>query len=205
MHSLTKLLVLRKIPYKESSLIISGLSPDFGKLDFMVKGAKKMSRKCFPVVDLFREIQLEFNYRKDGLQTVYSVDLVSQFDAIALNPDNFIAACKLCSFISHNSRPMMEAHELYAALKNCFQGLSGEHQNIPWCALVKLIYIYENGLLPDIGPHSNHSESEQELLAKLIEAAAGRIFPPLLGKDYWNQLAFWIEDLCRYHNLEKPD
>lgn len=184
---------------------MSGLSPDYGRIDFLIKGARKLGKKNFPVVDLFREIQLEFDHRKDGLQSVYSAELVSQFDNIALNSDNFIAACKLCSFIVYNSRPMMESKELYCALKNCFQGLSGEHQDVPWCSLVKLIYIYENGFLPDIGPHSNHSESEQELLAKLLEAAVGRVFPPLLSKDYWQKLSLWIDELCRYHNLEKSN
>ena len=43
----TNLIVLRKTPYMETSLIISGLSPDFGKLDLLAKGELKISSKKF--------------------------------------------------------------------------------------------------------------------------------------------------------------
>ena len=41
-------IILRKIPYQESSLIVSGLSPDFGRLDFLLKGARGTGAKKFP-------------------------------------------------------------------------------------------------------------------------------------------------------------
>jgi recombinational DNA repair protein (RecF pathway) len=46
----TNLIVLRKTQYLESSLVIAGLpSPELGRIDVIVKGAKKFTKKPFLV------------------------------------------------------------------------------------------------------------------------------------------------------------
>ena len=40
----TTYIILRKIPFQDSSLIVSGLSPEFGRLDFLLRGARGTAR-----------------------------------------------------------------------------------------------------------------------------------------------------------------
>ena len=44
----TVCLILRHTPFQESSLIVSGISPDAGRLDFLLKGARGLGKKKFP-------------------------------------------------------------------------------------------------------------------------------------------------------------
>ena len=44
----TTYIILRKIPFQDSSLIVSGLSPEFGRLDFLLRGARGTGAKKFP-------------------------------------------------------------------------------------------------------------------------------------------------------------
>ena len=195
----TELIVLRKTPYKESSFIISGLSAEYGKLDFMVKGARQMGKKKFPVIDLFREINVQFNKKKSGLQTLYSVELVSSHDGISSIPDNFISACELSSFILLNSHPMIECHSLYEAFKNALNRMSAEKSNVPWTSLVKLVFLEENGFLPE----KDFGDGKANLLEELLEASVGKTEVPVLSSAYWSRLAGWIDSLCDYHDLKR--
>ncbi len=201
----TELIVLRKTPYKESSLIISGLSPDYGRLDFMIRGARKFSKKKFPSVDLFREIHVEFQKRKDGLQTLYNTELVTHFDAIASIPDNYMKACQLAAFVLKNSKPMMNANDFYKAVKNAFDALSKGPLTLPWIDLPKLVYFRENGLLPEAldGHRANASKEEQKkLLQDIIDFAVGQREKPEFSRGYWKKLSDWIKSMSIYHNME---
>ena len=57
----TEMIVLTKQPYRETSLLLNGFSPDFGKTSLVAQGAMKLSNKSFPEADLFRELSVEFN------------------------------------------------------------------------------------------------------------------------------------------------
>ena len=103
--AVSELIILKKIPYKESSLIVSGLSSEFGRLDFVAKGAEKISKKKFPAIDLFRIVSIEFNPDKDFLQSVYKAEIIENFDAIAESSASFKEACAIAAFVLKNTKP----------------------------------------------------------------------------------------------------
>ena len=49
----TPLIVLSKSPYRESSLIVTGISPDYGRVQLLCNGAQKISGKDYVLVDIF--------------------------------------------------------------------------------------------------------------------------------------------------------
>ena len=97
--------MLDKRPYRESALLTSGLSPDYGKMSFVIHGAQKLSEKNFPAADLFRELEVEFeddgNVAKE-LYTAKNIDLITNFDAIAENTKAFTMATRIGSFLLKN-------------------------------------------------------------------------------------------------------
>lgn len=197
----TSVLVLRKTPYSESSIIAATLSPDHGRLDFLIRGAKKISGKKTPQVDLFRELHVEFRMKNTGLQNLYTCELLNFYDGIASFPENYLKACEIGTFILRNSHPMIPCPEVYFAIKNAFEALSKSHTDIPWAELVKLVFLDEHGFLPEDLSLAGDSR-KTEAVEKLINSAVSGPPLPDLTLKAWRKIAEWIDELSRYHELE---
>lgn len=197
----SEFIVLKKIPYRESSLIVSGLTPLYGKADFVVRGARSSSRKKFPHVDLFRVIQLEIDPHKEGLQPLYKTELIRDFDRVAEDTPSFMEACSLASFILKNSHSMMKSEMLYTAFTLFLQRSPVKHGQM----LVKLVYLHENGLLPEklSNASGDSGKRQKELLEGLLKAALGDGEIPHFNESYWKKLDEWISGLCAYHDLKQ--
>ncbi|MCX6985352.1 MAG: DNA repair protein RecO [Lentisphaerae bacterium] len=197
----TSVLVLRKTPYSESSVIAATLSPDHGRLDFVIRGAKKISGRKMPQVDLFRELHVEFRMKNSGLQNLYSCELLNFYDGIAAFPDNYLEACGIGTFILRNSHPMIPCPEVYLAVKNAFEALSKSRSDIPWAGLVKLVFLDEHGFLPEdlsVAGDSRKTEAVEKLIRSTVSGNPLPDFPP----KTWRKIAEWIGELCKYHELE---
>jgi len=197
----TSVLVLRKTPYSESSVIAATLSPDHGRLDFIIRGAKKISAKKMPQVDLFRELQAEFRMKNSGLQSLYSCELLNFYDGIASFPDNYLKACEIGTFILRNSHPMIPCPEVYFSIKTAFEALSKSNADIPWAELVKLVFLDEHGFLPEdlsAAGDSRKTEAVEKLINSVVSGNPLPCFPP----KTWRKIAGWIDELSRYHELE---
>ena len=97
----TQMIVLSKQPYRESALLLSGISPDCGKLSLVAHGAQKLSGAGLPVADLFRELDLEFDDAGGSeLRTAKRMELTCGFDALAERPRHFQLAGRIASFLS---------------------------------------------------------------------------------------------------------
>ncbi len=207
----SNVIVLRKMPYKESSLILGTLSAEFGKLDFIAKGARKLSKKQFPAFDLFREVQVSFsNTGKDNLHTAINAELIQSNDALANIPENFETAGKIADFILKNSAPDLPSPLVYDAMRNILRNwaLQGDKQDFPWTRLqcsviIKTSYLYENGLLPELGePESRQAYQQQRIIEKILESGNEGIPLPDLNDSWWSQLNKWLNQLIKHHQLK---
>ena len=113
----TVCLILRHTPFQESSLIVSGISPDAGRLDFLLKGARGLGKKKFPELGLFREVALKYRppERSSTLFSVREIEQRTIFDSIANHTENYLTACDLSAFLQANTRPMLETPQTYRA------------------------------------------------------------------------------------------
>jgi hypothetical protein len=205
------LIVLRKTPYKETSLIVSGISPDFGKLDLLARGERKLSKKHFPAFDLFREVQVSFSETgKSELHTVTDAELVKSFDQVALIPDNFQFAANVGSFLLKNSAPQLPSPLTYDAYRNILENLClvAQKQPAPWsikqCSvIIKSTYLYENGLLPeDFSSDNSRDQKFHELLEAIIAAGNEGAPLPKCPENYWPHLDKWLNSIIKYHQLQ---
>ncbi len=202
-----EILVLKKIPFRESSLVVSGIGPDDGRIDFVMKGAQTVGAKKFPVVDVFRQVRIDFNPVQEGMPSVYSAEGVCSFDNISANADNYLVACELGRFALENSQPELPCPELCGAMLFVLNALSGNCDYTPSAAqcrlLVRLAYLNEHGLLPEtLSADPRKDEMQQRLMAALLEAAQGDMPLPKLQDDYWRQLENWSAQLCVFHGLK---
>ena len=84
MISSSQLVVLAKSPYRESALLLNGISPDYGRLSLVLHGALKSSDGKMPEADLYRELEAEFKEEENStLYTATSIEVIAAFDGIA--------------------------------------------------------------------------------------------------------------------------
>jgi len=193
----TDFIILRKTPYLETSLILAGITSQYGRIDLLVKGAKKIGSKTLPAIDLFREIEVPIKPKKEGLQAIYSAELISNFDNIAMYKNSYIDACEISKFTLRNSQPLIPSPLIYQAIKTALQelSLSGDRLYSP---LVKLVFLEEHGLLPQL---PENRKEENMLLNELLNAAKGKSPFPKITVEYMEEINKWIEQLCKYNEL----
>ncbi len=196
----TSYIILRKTPFQESSLVLAGLSPDFGRIDFIVKGARSLSSKKFPIYELFRELSIQFKELKTGtLSTFQSAEPSESFDELASRPANYMAACEYAAFLLKHSQPHLECGQTYKSFKKALGSLRTEESPERAITLARLAFLHESGLLPD--NLSEDSDGRAALLQKILAFALGEAPEPKLSASYWGRIAKWTESLLRYHSL----
>ena len=207
----TNIIVLKKLPYQESSLIISSISAEYGKIDFVVKGARKITKKEQPIVDIFRELSVEYRESKNGLNTPLSLDLLKEYDKIALHPDIFIGISQIALFLRKNSYPHVPCNRVYSAFKLLLEKSTDGSIDAFDLTLLKLVFLHENGLLPEhfeTTIDSLHQLTAEEMqqrkfLNRLILYAEGKKQNiPKLSPEYKNKFSSWVTNLCCYNGLE---
>ena len=210
----TEIIVLKKIPYGETSLIVNGFSVDSGRFDLLLKGGAKSSAKKFPVIDLFREVRLQYKDEAKDLHAVYNAELVNQFDALSSKTDNFDVACRMSGFLIRNLQPALPCPNTYFAFRNILGVLSGNttvfdmtmpEWDLDCCRIILLVcFLEENGLLPEqLGNTSEDDMKQRYLLNTIIEAGAEGASLPPIDPGYRKRLLKWLGALCNYHNLNK--
>lgn len=194
----TVYLVLRHTPFQESSLVVSGITPDLGKLNFLVKGARRTGKKSFPKIGLFRELEIEFRMPGEdcSLLTMHRMELLREFDRLALHTGNYLAACDHAAFLLGALGPMLGAEQSYTSMKVLLEHLCDSEEPEPWLTLARLAFLSEAGLLPE-----PEGEREAALLDRLLAAAQGTAEMPELSAEYINKLAGWVKRLLRHHGL----
>ncbi len=193
----TDYIILRKTPYHETSLILAGITSYHGRIDLLVKGAKKIGSKTLPAIDLFREINININPEKNGLEVIYSAELISDFDNIAMNKKNYLDACEISKFILRNSQPAIPSPETYMAVKTAFKSLASENEK-NCSSLVKLLFLDEHGMLPEL-PETRKQDAE--ILKQLLGAAKGNCEIPDISEEYMSKIAAWINSMCEFNKL----
>ena len=189
----TRYMILRKTPFRDTSLVVAGISADYGRLDFVLKGARAIGKKQFPTADVFREFHLEFrpSRRAESMPSLVSMDLAAAHDGIARSMDCYLAACSFAIETLRRAQPMLEMPLAWQAfsvmLTRMEQSLSPQ---IP-LMLARLAVLREHGFLSGVVPFP-------ELVAPLFRCAVDAAAPlPGFDEAESNRVAGWIETRYR--------
>lgn len=191
-------IVLRKVPYLESSLIISGLSPEYGRIDFLIKGERRISKKKSPEVDLFRVFNVEYAEKHSSLLNPLLMEYVKNYDRIAYYPERLTELSTTVNFLLRNEHYGVSCKLVYSALINHLERvIQKSHTSIMY---IKLAYLFENGLLShSLTSSENDGEIRAQAAVKMILAFAVGATDKLnlsLSQEYSSRLEKWIESLC---------
>jgi len=186
----TDYLILRKTPYSDTSLVVAGVSPEHGQLHFLVRGGRRVSKRQFPVADVFRVVSVQYREGRGELYSWRSAELVTDFMGVARNVKAFQTAGWLARFALANVPPAMAVPRFYGAMLTALQRLADPEQaGDPLgrqAALVGacIVYLDENGLLPERPDNPRAAERRRALL----DMGAGAAAPPPLDPDVWSRV-----------------
>ncbi len=189
----TRYMILRKTPFRDTSLVVAGISAEYGRLDFVLKGARAIGKKQFPTADVFREFQLEFrpSRRPESMPSLVSLDLTASHDGIAQSMDCYLAACSFAIETLRRAQPMLEmpmAWQAFSAMLSRMERILSPR--IP-LMLARLAVLREQGFLSGVMPYP-------ELIAPLLRCAVDADAPlPDIDDTAVNRIDGWVETRCR--------
>ena len=189
----TRYMILRKTPFRDTSLVVAGISTDHGRLDFVLKGARAIGKKQFPTADVFREYLLEFrpSRRPESMPTLVSLDLTASHDGIAQSMDCYLAACSFAAETLRRAQPMLEMPLAWQAFSVMLTRMERTlSPKIP-LMLARLAVLREHGMLSDVVPYP-------DLIAPLFRCAVDAVAPwPEIDETTRNRIDSWVETRFR--------
>ena len=189
----TRYMILRKTPFRDTSLVVAGISADHGRLDFVLKGARAIGRKQFPTADVFREFLIEFrpSRRTESMPTLVSMDLTASHDGIAQSMDCYLAACSFAAETLRRAQPMLEMPLTWQAFSVMLTRMERTFSPKIPLMLARLAVLREHGMLSDAVPYP-------DLLAPLFRCAVDADAPwPEIDETALNRIDGWVETRCR--------
>ena len=189
----TRYMILRKTPFRDTSLVVAGISAEHGRLDFVLKGARAIGKKQFPTADVFREFFIEFrpSRRAESMPTLVSMDLAASHDGIAQSMDCYLAACSFAVETLRRAQPMLEMPLTWQAFSVMLTRMERTlSPKIP-LMLARLAVLREHGMLSDVVPYP-------DLLGPLIRCSVDADAPwPEIDETALNRIDGWVETRCR--------
>ena len=189
----TRYMILRKTPFRDTSLVVAGISAEHGRLDFVLKGARAIGKKQVPTADVFREFLLEFrpSRRAESMPTLISMDLAAAHDGIAQSMDCYLAACDFAAETLRRAQPMLEMPLAWQAFSVMLTRMERTlSPQIP-LMLARLAVLREHGFLSGVMPFP-------ELVAPLFRCAVDADAPwPAPDESALNRISDWIETRYR--------
>ena len=194
-------IVLDKSPYRDSALLLRGISPDYGRISFILHGGQSAKT---PVADIFRELEIEFEDKNipQELYTAKKADILTDFTPVAEHPKSFRMAGRIAAFLLGYMPPAVPQPYTYDTLRSVLANLALADENswsLVQCAVViKTAFLYENGMLPEGG-----SPEQNEFLENLVAAGIDNSPLPDCPEKYFDTLNEWLNSLIQYHQLKR--
>jgi DNA repair protein RecO len=202
-HS-THAIILKKIFYSESSLIINCLSPELGRVDFIARGARRIGKNKMPELDLFREISVSFRESQtSGLHSISKPELIESNYAVSDFPSNFLMAVNVSAFIISNLHFHIHSQRLYTALRKMLKKFSEQKCGKKWPVFIKLVYLDEQGFLPKYDSDPSFAKFAN-LINKIMDFCDGKTpQSPEISEAYLKRLEEWTRKICRIHAVQE--
>jgi DNA repair protein RecO (recombination protein O) len=144
-------LILRTRPLTETSLIVHWLTPDFGRIATVAKGARRAQSPFLGKLDLFYRADFSFSRsRRSDLHTLREVGLRETHSALRQDLCRLRQAAYAASFVeqaTETETPLPAVFELM----NGFLGCLCRQKSAPQIVLAfEFKLLYELGLKPDL-------------------------------------------------------
>ena len=165
-------LILRTRPLTETSLIVLWLTPDFGRISTVAKGARRPKSPFLGKLDLFYLADFTFSRsRRSDLHTLREVSLRETHRALRQEMSCLQQASYCAALIEQTTETETPLPAIFELLTGFLKHLSKNSPQPP------NIFAFEMKLLQQLGQSPNLAESK-------LSAGAKRILAELTEKDW---------------------
>lgn len=144
-----KAFVIHSRPYKETSLIVTFLSENNGKINAVAKGAKRKNSRLSGNLEPFQCLNIDFRGRSD-LKTLYLAEPCEVFKDFK-GSENLYSAFYINELINFLITQSEESAELFDIYKNCISNLKDKK------SIENILRNFELDLLGVLGYEINFS------------------------------------------------
>jgi len=163
-------LILRTRPLTETSLIVNWLTPEFGRISTVAKGARRHKSLFLGKLDLFYEADFSFTRsRRSELHTLREISLRDLHPALRQDLSYLQQAsycARLIEEVTEVDTPLLAIYELLRSLLATLPQHPPQPRNI---YAFELKLLNELGLKPDLA-NSHLSAATKEIVNRLIES-----------------------------------
>ena len=192
---------LRKVAYGEHSLIFSGLSPEYGRISFLIKGAAVARNRYLPEVELFRLLHLGIVMGNGDLHRVRTAELLEDFGGVAQDYGGFQAANWIAAFSLGNVQEMLPHPHYFNAVEVALRRLSTRAMAVDAVLTgVCMAFLFEEGWLA----HAVSTPEASSQCRVILEMAAGNP-PPAITPQSWRAQLNWARQLLLLNDCRLPD
>ena len=130
----TNAIVLKRIPYGDTSVICRMFTEDMGKVSILAKGAWRPKNPLGPLLEPINHIQIQFyNKNTRDIQILKDAGFVQQFSALRNNLGRIILAFAIVEIIDKSILESYPHPILYRLCWRVLDKLNDENQNFWLC------------------------------------------------------------------------
>ena len=164
-----------------------------------MRGARRLSRRQYPVVDLFRRLEVQYRpSATSSLQRWSSGEVLEDYGALASHRRRYAEAASLGRFLLRETAEGVPCPGAYSALRTALARLAKTSRDASDAILlpaarvgVLIAFLEENGELN----RNAFATEDGARLERLLRMATGELPVPRLGATTWSQLDTWVLSL----------
>jgi DNA repair protein RecO (recombination protein O) len=197
-------IILRTRPLTETSLIIHWLTPDFGRLSTVAKGARRFKSPFAGKLDLFYRADFSFaRSRRSELHTLREVSVLDFNPALRTNlgylePAAYFA--RLLELTTETETPLPAFYELFVG---ALRFLPGQTSRALAVQAFEIKLLHELGLAPDLA-RSALTPAARAVLAKTASKDWPELAGITLGADQSAEIGRFLRGLLVFHFGKLP-
>lgn len=192
-------IILRTRPLTETSLIVHWLTPKFGRLATVAKGARRPKSSFAGKLDLFYDAEFAFSRsRRSELHNLREVRLRETHAALRTDLGKLQQAAYAANFIVQATETETPLSEIYALLDTFLKMLcKNAHQPQQTLAL-ELKLLRDLGMEPDI-PEASLTAGAKQIANALLNAGWSEITRLKLSDAQSGELRQWLHGFLIFH------
>lgn len=197
-------IILRTLPLTETSVIVNWLTPNFGRIATVAKGARRPKSPFIGKVDLFYEADFSFSRARRGdLHILREVSLRKANGALRESMLKLRQAAYSAAFIAQTTETETPLSNIYILFEQFLESLCRHEPMAQTIFAFELKMLQELGLQPD-WDEANLAAGTKKIAVALMERDFGGIFGLKLADSQTSELRQFLHGFIIFHLGKVP-
>jgi DNA repair protein RecO (recombination protein O) len=197
-------LILRTRPLTETSLIVHWLTPDFGRVATVAKGARRPKSPFAGKLDLFYAADFSFSRsRSSDLHNLREVNLRETHGAIRQDILKLQQAAYATAFVEQATETETPLSEIFELVRDFLKWLCEQKPQPQNIFALELKLLNELGLSPDLGK-THLTPGAKKIVQALLENDWNNLSRLKLTEPQVKELSQWLHGFLVFHLGKLP-